>query len=275
LEVVERWNAGKADYIMDEFLSNDCWAIRSDNIHIVNNPQNDLICHHFKKNPLGSYICLPLIVQNDVIGILHFNKDKEEAFDSYQQQIMTNFCDVIKLSLANIRLHEALKEQATHDSLTGLFNRRYLNEILPRELLRTIRSSKSLCLALLDLDNFKLFNDSFGHEAGDTVLKSIAHHLERNFRENDIICRYGGEEFVIILVDTDLQAAKIRLDKFRHEIKNIQIPYNDTILSSISVSIGVAQAPNQASHAIELLKLADQALYAAKNAGRDTVVMAS
>lgn len=274
LEVVEHWNWDNIENFTEEFESNDCWALRSDNIHIVNDPNNDLICHHFKSHQMGAYVCLPLIVQNNIIGMLHFNVDKQNFFDSYQQQIMTNFGDVVKLSLANIKLHEALEEQATHDSLTGLYNRRYLNEILPRELQRSIRSSKSLCLALLDLDHFKSFNDSFGHEAGDLVLKSIAYQLEKSFRENDIICRYGGEEFVIILVDTDLQNANFRLDKFRQKVKNLQISFKDSMLPPLSVSIGVAEAPRQASTASQLLRLADEALYAAKNAGRDRIMSA-
>jgi diguanylate cyclase (GGDEF)-like protein len=275
LETVENWNWDNFHNLCKEFEKNDCWALRSDNIYIYNDKNNDVICNHFQSLPHGSYICIPLIVQNDVIGMLHFNVQTESTIDSYQQQIMTNFGDVVKLSLANIKLHEALKEQATHDSLTGLYNRRHLNEILPREIQRTIRASSKLCVAILDLDHFKNFNDSFGHEAGDAVLKHLSSLLSSSFRESDIICRLGGEEFIVILLDTNINDALPRLNKFRERVKSFQLPFNNGLLPSISVSIGVAEVPGQATNAVDLLRLADEALYTAKNEGRDKVIVAS
>ncbi len=274
LQTVESWNWDSDQNLCDEFEEIDCWALRRDKLYIITNPKNGPICAHFKTPPHGNSICIPLKGQNEIIGMINFNASTDTTIDTYQRQIMTNFGDVIKLSLANIKLHEALKEQATHDPLTGLFNRRHLDEFLQREITRVTRSSGKLCLAMLDIDHFKKFNDENGHDAGDLVLKFIAEQLKSSLRESDIICRYGGEEIVIVLLDTEMVGALARLNSFRNKIKSKQLHFEEKVLPSISVSMGISEAPMQTTIADELIRLADEALYKAKHSGRDKIIVA-
>lgn len=170
------------------------------------------------------------------------------------------------------RLQEALREQAIRDPLTGLFNRRYLDETLPRELSRCQRSGESLTVAMLDLDHFKRFNDTYGHEAGDTVLRAVGDLLSCSLRTGDLPCRYGGEELTLILYGSTLENAQLRLDSFRQAVQQTHIPYRDGELPAITVSIGVAEAKPGETDAVAVLSRADAALYQAKAQGRNRVV---
>lgn len=184
---------------------------------------------------------------------------------------------VDKLSVSNSQLLQASKtlyEQSTHDPLTGLFNRRYLDETLSRELHRIMREKQSLCVAMLDLDYFKRFNDTHGHDAGDELLKFTGKLLQETFRGSDISCRFGGEEFLVTLVNTDIHSAKQRLESFRQAIKNGNIIFQGLSLPAVTVSIGVAEAPLDGHTVKDIIHAADRALYAAKQAGRDRVVEA-
>lgn len=177
-----------------------------------------------------------------------------------------------EISDSNAKLMDdskTLYEQSIHDSLTGLFNRRYLDETLPRELQRTIREQQSLCVAMLDLDYFKSFNDTHGHAAGDEVLKFIGDLLQDVFRGSDISCRFGGEEFLVVMINTDLTAAQIRLEQFRELVKKGKVYFHGQPLPPMTVSIGVAEAPGQGITVKEIIHAADVALYSAKEAGRD------
>jgi len=178
----------------------------------------------------------------------------------------------IKLSLFNVRLREKLREQATRDPLTGLYNRRYLEESLERELHRTTREGVPLCVAMLDLDYLKQFNDTFGHEAGDRVLRELGRLLRDKLRKSDISCRFGGEEFVLVLPGSTLADARQRVEEMRLLVKGLQVRHDDQILGRLTVSAGVAGSPEHGSTAAELLHVADAALYSAKQAGRDRVV---
>jgi diguanylate cyclase (GGDEF)-like protein len=182
------------------------------------------------------------------------------------------------ISISNAKLldySKILYEQSTHDALTGLFNRRYLDEALVRELQRVIREKQSVCIAMLDLDHFKTFNDTHGHAAGDEVLKFIAKLMKSTFRGSDICCRFGGEEFTVVMINTRTNPALFRLEQFRDLVKTGEVFFQEKLLPPISVSIGVAEAPRQGSTASEIIHAADTALYSAKNTGRDRVVTSS
>jgi diguanylate cyclase (GGDEF)-like protein len=172
------------------------------------------------------------------------------------------------------RLQEALREQAIRDPLTGLFNRRYLDETLPRELGRCQRSGELLIVAMLDLDHFKRFNDTYGHEAGDTVLRAVGDLLGKSLRAGDLPCRYGGEELTLILHGSTLEDARLLLDDLRRAIRQTRMVYRGGELPAITVSIGVAAAEAAETDAATLLSRADAALYQAKAQGRDRVVAA-
>jgi diguanylate cyclase (GGDEF)-like protein len=216
-------------------------------------------------------MCLPLIGHVGLIGMLFLNAAPGNIITKNQIQLANTFSEIIKLFLANIQLRGNLLEQAIHDPLTGLFNRRHLDEILPREMQHVIREQRPLCVAMIDIDHFKIFNDTYGHDAGDAVLKHLGDLIKRNFRAGDIPFRFGGEEFIVILINSELQGAIPRLQTLCDKIKSTRFPFNDLILPKITVSIGVAQAPKDGTTTEEILRAADEALYAAKNSGRDRI----
>jgi diguanylate cyclase (GGDEF)-like protein len=180
-----------------------------------------------------------------------------------------------KLAEAQARMVEALRAQAVRDPLTGLFNRYYLQETLPRECRQAQRRRTPLSVAMLDIDNFKLFNDEHGHQAGDKVLKELGKLLLTTVRTSDIVCRYGGEEFLLVLLDAELTVALTSLHRICHEIKLRRIVYRGQVLPSITLSAGIAQFPVHGTSTSDLLRAADQALYSAKGQGRDRIIIST
>src|SRR6202030_4822217 len=191
------------------------------------------------------------------------------------QQLALSVASHIALSLASLQLRETLREQSIRDPLTRLFNRRFLEESLERELQIASRKKQGIAVLFLDLDHFKRFNDTFGHDAGDMVLQSLADLFRTFFRSTDICCRYGGEEFAIILPESSAQDAVVRADALRSEIKSLRLQYKKQSLGQLTLSVGVAAFPEHGSTSVALLKIADQCLYESKSRGRDAVTVAS
>ena len=167
-----------------------------------------------------------------------------------------------------------LRELSVRDSLTGLFNRRYLDETLERELSRAGRKHLSVGIIMLDIDHFKDFNDSYGHAAGDVVLHALGASLIASIRGSDIACRYGGEEFVLILPEASLEATRQRAERLRLDVKKLELSYSGMLLETVTLSLGVAAFPEHGSSCLPLLAAADAAMYRAKDEGRDRVVAA-
>jgi diguanylate cyclase (GGDEF)-like protein len=213
------------------------------------------------------------MAQGESLGILHFQAtDAAPALADSELSFKTTFAGQVGLSVANIRLREALRAQSIKDPLTGLYNRRYLEETLDREIRRAVRAEQALGILMLDLDHFKKFNDTYGHDAGDTVLREAAQFLEKSIRAEDIVCRFGGEEFVIILPTADLSAAHARGERIRSKLCELNVRHQGQPLGVITVSVGVAALPLHGTSPKELLEAADTALYSAKREGRDRVV---
>jgi diguanylate cyclase (GGDEF)-like protein len=168
-------------------------------------------------------------------------------------------------------LQDELREQAIRDPLTGLYNRRYLNEMLNRELSKAKRLGKSVSVVMIDIDTFKTCNDTFGHKAGDTILQAVADMFHRNTRVEDIVCRFGGDEFLIVLPDTPEQVGADCAERWRELVQNIDIHYEQLKLK-VTISVGVASFPNSGRTPDEILQTADKALYWAKGIGRNRVV---
>src|SRR6185436_4294220 len=171
------------------------------------------------------------------------------------------------------RALQDLQEQAITDPLTGLLNRRYLREYLPRELVRARRNGSTLAVVIVDLDYFKRVNDTYGHEAGDLVLKELGALLLGHIRGSDIACRFGGEEFALVLPEASLEGARQKAEAVRAAIKKLDLNYRDKRIHALTASFGVALFPDHADDADALMRIADEALYQAKGAGRDQVVM--
>jgi diguanylate cyclase (GGDEF)-like protein/PAS domain S-box-containing protein len=272
LEVVARW--GAAPLTDPIFSLDDCWALRRGQLHEIANAETGLLCRHFVGHPNTRYLCIPLTVQGEILGVFCLAGAPADTSEHQigQLQLAVTVSESIKLSLSNLKLREKLRAEAIHDPLTGLFNRRYLEETLIRELHRARRRSSPLCLAMLDLDNFKRFNDTHGHEAGDTLLRELGRLMREKLRKSDISCRYGGEEFVIVLPDSSLLDAEQRIEQIRTQLKEAQIQHGGEFLPAPTVSAGVTQADEHNFDPGGLLRAADKALYTAKNAGRDRVI---
>ena len=177
------------------------------------------------------------------------------------------------LFIINLRLRQTLKREAIRDPLTGLYNRRHMEASLEREAHRAERLHTPVGLVMLDVDHFKLFNDTYGHEAGDIVLKELGNLLRSSIRGEDIACRYGGEEFLLILPDASLESVMERAEEIRKKTKDLRIAYQNEELS-VTISAGVAMLPNHGPSIDDALKAADEALYHAKAEGRDQVATA-
>jgi diguanylate cyclase (GGDEF)-like protein/PAS domain S-box-containing protein len=254
------------------FEPSSCWALRTGHPHLVVAGDTTAPCAH-AAGVKNTYLCIPIMAQGESLGILHFQAtDAAPALADSELSFKTTFAGQVGLSVANIRLREALRAQSIKDPLTGLYNRRYLEETLDREIRRAVRAEQALGILMLDLDHFKKFNDTYGHDAGDTVLREAAQFLEKSIRAEDIVCRFGGEEFVIILPTADLSAAHARGERIRSKLCELNVRHQGQPLGVITVSVGVAALPLHGTSPKELLEAADTALYSAKREGRDRVV---
>lgn len=279
LRVVATW--GDPGALPATFPLDDCWALRRGEVHEVMEPSRIVLCRHLIDPRPPPHLCVPLMVRGETLGLLHISVREALTAAPFGDlcTLAVAVGESIKLVLSNLRLQESLREQAIRDPLTGLFNRRYLDESLPRELQLSRRRDEPLTVALLDLDHFKRFNDAYGHEAGDAVLRAVGALLAGAVRAGDLACRYGGEELTLILPGAGLEAARARLDGLRQAIMQTRVPYQGGDLPTVTVSIGVTVAGvtvagGQETDAVALLKRADAALYRAKEAGRNRVVAA-
>lgn len=274
VEAVSTWGAAPAGEMA--FPPGDCWALRRGRINLNGNPGRKLRCRHLPGSYPEPYLCLPLLAQGETLGLLHIQDLKDftpEAAEPLQALAVT-VGDHISLALANIRLRETLRHQVVHDVLTGLFNRRYLEETLEREIYRGRRKGAPLGLIMLDLDYFKHFNDTYGHEAGDNLLRTLGNFLAESVRREDVACRYGGEEFVLILAEASQEIVCQRAEEIRREFPKVPVVYRGQVLESVTASVGVAMFPEHGLTGRDVLRAADDAMYRAKAQGRNRVVVA-
>jgi diguanylate cyclase (GGDEF)-like protein/PAS domain S-box-containing protein len=257
----------------NEFKPEDCWALRTGRPHLVAAGDHTVECGH-AANGQHSSVCLPLLAHGEAIGVVHFQMKAPGELSQPVLLIANMFAEQISLSIANIRLRDALRTQSIHDPLTGLYNRRYLEEMMERETRRAVRAEHGLGVLMLDLDHFKKFNDTYGHDAGDLVLREAAAFLLKSVRAEDIVCRFGGEEFVVILPLADLKVTEARAERIRSRLRELSVAHQGQSLGMITVSVGVAELPEHGTTAKELLESADAALYRAKREGRDRVAVA-
>lgn len=255
---------GGMEIAQDGFAPDNCWALRRGQSHCVNEPGCDIVCGH--AGPDQIYHCEPLLAGGEVIGVL-FLGGRVEAESRFRLTVLT---ENIASALVNHRLQRSLREQTIRDPLTGLFNRRYMEEALTLEIARASRSDVPLSLVMCDVDHFKRFNDEFGHDAGDVVLQAVAAEMKSCFRDGDVVCRFGGEEFTIIAPGTTAEALMSRVEVVRNAICELNVSQNGRGLGSTSMSFGIATwTKAMAQDGSALVKAADAALYQAKRAGRN------
>jgi diguanylate cyclase (GGDEF)-like protein len=262
-----------------EFEPDDCWALRRGQPQITEPGQIDTPCRHLKEVH-GGHACLPLTAQGTGIGLLYFQRAKGapsgEAFLPPEDRKLAHaIAESVAMSLSNLSLQDALRRQSIRDPLTGLFNRRYLEESVERELARLARREHPAGFAMLDLDHFKSFNDTFGHEGGDALLRAFGQFLREHLRKEDIPCRYGGEEFCILFSELSLEETVRRAEELRSGVSRLGVQHGGQHLGAVTVSIGVAAYPTHGSTLSDLVAAADSALYQAKADGRDRVIAAT
>jgi diguanylate cyclase (GGDEF)-like protein/PAS domain S-box-containing protein len=279
MEAVANWGPdGKAAGAERGFEAEACWALRLGRTHSMGFGDPSLFCHHVLQPTSDSLLCVPLMTKGEALGVYHLRLERQQSSEigprRGAQELAQAVAEHIAMALGNLQLRETLRQQSTRDPLTGLFNRRHMEESLGRELLRAQRSGRPLAVILFDLDHFKRFNDTFGHEAGDYLLKELATRLSGYSRKEDIACRYGGEEFLLIMPEASLEIAAQRADLLRTEVKRMIWECRGRTLGPLTLSCGVSAFPGHGKSADGLLQAADLALYQAKHDGRDRVVVA-
>jgi len=276
LEAVATWGQGLQSE--ERFPEYSCWGLRRGQLHVVEDNRIGLPCPHVLEPFPNCSLCVPLTAQGSTLGILHLQTPQESGPGSnrdsannleIRKQLAVYVGDQIALSLSNLNMQLTLQQQAIRDPLTGLYNRRYMAESLTRELHRAGRKNLPLGVMMMDIDYFKAFNDTYGHDTGDTVLREVGKFLLQNVRAEDITCRFGGEEFLVIFPETALDSVIERASELRAGINQIAISNQGQAASRISVSIGLASFPEHGETSSEILQAADSALYQAKAAGRN------
>lgn len=269
VEAVITWGQPNSSQVLSAC---ECWALRRSRVHWLPSAQNGMLCQHFVgfAKPAQS-ICVPMLAQGETLGLLYLSAQEFGQFTDAKRRLARTVAEQIALALANIKLRENLRNQSIRDPLTYLYNRRYLEESLLRELNRAKRKQVPVGIIMLDVDHFKQFNDKFGHDAGDTVLKEVGKFLQKHTRQSDIACRYGGEEFILILPEASIDVLKERAEQLREGVKALNVSHCDQLLGKITISLGIACFPEQGLTEEALIKAADTALYRAKAEGRDCV----
>lgn len=219
-------------------------------------------------------LCIPLIAQGETHGVLHLTSSIDKKWSPEEQQLASAVAEHSSLTLASLELRESLRQQAIKDALTGLYNRRYLLETVEHELSRAARRGLQMGILMIDIDYFKKFNDEHGHDIGDFILSEFGRLIRLLLRDEDIACRYGGEEFTLLLPETDVQGTLTVARKICRKMREHDFIIGNHAYGPITVSIGAATFPENGKSSEQLFKQADDALYEAKREGRDQVILA-
>lgn len=257
------------------FAPDTCWALRRGKPQVGGVGTGAPQCVHVPSQT-GAYLCVPLTSHGEILGLLHvLLASPEQDRLERMQWLALSVAGQLGLALTNLKMQESLRDMAVRDPLTGLFNRRYLEETLEREFCRATRQGSSLALIMLDIDHFKRFNDNYGHDAGDVLLRELGPFLQRYVRGSDVACRYGGEEFILTMPGCSLETACQRAEALRQAVKILQVHCGHRTLEAITLSFGVAAFPDHGDNLDAVLQATDAALYRAKQEGRDRVVAAA
>jgi diguanylate cyclase (GGDEF)-like protein len=274
LEIASTWNNPSS--LADGFSPDACCGLRAGHLRWRSPAHSAINCSHFTGEPPENYACIPLTAQGETLGFVYLTFPTQEIADLARSRILqvNEMVELAAMTIAGLNLRAKLENQSIRDGLTRLFNRHFMAIALEREVHRALRSTTPLAVLMIDVDHFKAFNDTFGHEAGDIVLREVAECFRLSVRSEDVVCRYGGEEFIIILPETNEETAIERAELIRQAVSKLRVRSKGETLRQISVSIGIAMYPAPARDATDLVRLADRALYDAKHAGRDRVHVA-
>ncbi len=283
LEEIASWNRPEGAVFPAIFNFDECWGLRRAKPYLVTDTADSILCPHLTNCCSGAAsLCVPMAAQGEIFGLLHlgfpgFSDTVLAPGETPERHLHVDLAEStvaqIALAFSNLRLRDALRQQSIRDALTGLYNRRFLEEALPHELARVIRTGHPLAVFMLDVDFFKKFNDQYGHEAGDAVLRALGRTIKDNCRKGDIACRFGGEEFTVILADTDLALAREWGERLMQKVCAMEVKSGGTVLSHIAISMGLALYPEHGEDMETLIQAADRALYDAKHAGRNRLMV--
>lgn len=275
VEARMQWGTRGPDLADSVFAPDDCWALRRSQPHPDSDETTAPVCPHLIQSGVtsGHSLCLPLSAHGQSLGVLSLCA--LSPISEKSRQLAATVADQVALALSNLALQASLRTQSIRDPLTSLFNRRYLEASITREMVRAERRKGGLSILMLDLDHFKRYNDTQGHDAGDALLAAFGGLLARSGRREDIPCRFGGEEFLLVVTDADHACALVRAEAIRAATAALVVSYRSDTLPPATVSIGVATYPEHGDSPEALLRMADQALYRAKQLGRNRVASAN
>jgi diguanylate cyclase (GGDEF)-like protein len=284
LDMAASWGEDRRHPLPTGFATGDCWALRRNAPHAVDVRHGGVPCRHTASPPPAT-LCLPLTAQGDTLGTVLLAADAAEPSGAAEWAASISSEPIVALAraagdraalaIANLRLHESLRAQSIRDPLTGVYNRRYLEETLEREIRRAERAHHPVGLIMFDIDGFKRLNDTFGHEAGDAYLRELGALLRERFRRDDVVCRYGGDEFVVVLPEATLEATLERARLLGDGVGKMSVTHRGQPLGTTTLSLGVAGFPAHGTTGEALLRGADAALYRAKQNGRARAELAA
>lgn len=256
------------------FKFTDCVALRRADSYKVEDTAAGLICSHANNPAPSAYICLPMMAQGDTFGLFYLSDSGPDGTPLEREDyvLATTVAEQLGMTLSNINLREKLKEQSLTDHLTKLFNRRYMEDMLEREIRRADRNKQKIGFIMFDIDFFKDINDTYGHDAGDRVLETLGIFLKTSVRAEDIACRYGGEEFLLVMPGNDRANTVKRANEIIERVQLLAIETDGQVMPPIHLSGGVSIYPDDSADKGQIVVKADEALYEAKRTGRNKIV---
>ncbi|MDP5217840.1 diguanylate cyclase [Ruegeria sp. 2205SS24-7] len=252
-----------------------CWGLRRGRTYEFGASEIDFVCEHAEPHDGRPYFCFPILAHGETVGLLHLRSHEGRGEEFHSSRKLAQLCaEQISMAIANVRMRDQLHDQSVRDPLTGLFNRRHMTESLRKGISRSQQTGAPLSLIAVDVDHFKKFNDTHGHDAGDMVLRAVGAALEQGCDRDEVACRIGGEEFVLILPDNTPDDAMMRAEQLRQAVEAVSVRYGEKALPRITISVGVAHYPAHGTIPQDLLRAADDALCNAKDKGRNQVQVA-
>ncbi|WP_442942018.1 diguanylate cyclase [Nostoc sp.] len=250
------------------FSLSDCWALRRGKLNLLSPRNSGLMCSHLIQPVSGTHLCVPLFAQGEVVGSLHLNALEEISPEDRQTSEI--IARTLGIALNNLSIKQRLTHENLRDGMTQLFNQSYMESITEQRLAEAERSGQPLSIIFLDIDNFKSYNSRYGHVTANIVLQGLAKLLLKSIRSFDIACRWGGEEFVIVMPNMTLETLRKRVEQLRVDIEQMQLKDGDRLLESITASFGIAVSEPGIT-VKDFLNRANQAMLEAKRTGKNRV----
>jgi diguanylate cyclase (GGDEF)-like protein len=267
------WNgASHKDHIQPE----SCWGLRRGRTFSTGESEVSFTCEHIDSTDDRPYFCFPILAHGETVGLMTLKAASDATTEDFEAgKRLSQMCaEQISMAIANVRMRDQLHDQSVRDPLTGLFNRRHLTESLRKMITRSVKDGSPLSIVSIDVDHFKKFNDNHGHDAGDMVLRAVGSAMVQLCDGDEVACRQGGEEFMMLLPYLSKEETFDRAEKLRKTIEEITVRYGEKNLPKITISIGLAHFPDHGTMPQDLMRAADEALYEAKAKGRNQTVIA-